>query len=103
MGILPYYTDHDYIDTWGLMDEHIAREGFDIDYILKKEPALFLIKEVSSTKAIRDDKDFKDEYTLLFTLELKEITQYLEEQEYDLWIYRHNSFKISNSSLKEIF
>jgi len=103
MGIIPYYTKNDYIDMWGLMDEHIAENGFDINYILNKRPALILLKEISNTKIIIDNSDFQNNYTLFYTIKLKEITQYLEEIEYELWIYMRNNLNISKSTIEDKF
>ena len=103
MGIIPYYTENEYLDMWGLMDEHIAEEGFDIDYVLDEGPILIILKEISNTKKIRDDKEFQTNYELFYTLKLKETTQYLEEQEYDLWIYKTKDFDISNTTIDKYF
>jgi hypothetical protein len=104
MGIIPYYTDNEYLDIWGLLDEHIAEEGLDIEYILSKNATLIILKEVfSGTKQIRQDDDFQENYELLYIIKMEEITQYLQRKEYNMWIYKEKSFDISNQTFNDYF
>ncbi len=97
MGIVPYYCELNFIDMWGLMDEHIAHEGFSSEYVLSQNPTFILFKKWGPD--FSDKSDFKEKYELFCTVEFKEITAYLDEIVYDLKIYKLKNFIISNDTL----
>ncbi|MFX1553272.1 MAG: hypothetical protein ACFFBV_05035 [Promethearchaeota archaeon] len=105
MGVIPYYSELEFIDLWGICDETIARDRSAADYVLGKKPEFIFIKEnnLGEIKAIRDHVDFQSNYTRFFTIELREITQYLKEAIYDLNIYKHNDYLLSNATLVSLF
>lgn len=103
MGIIPFYSELRYIDMWGLMDEHIARNGFSTDYVLNQNPELIILKTAQDYFPFDKDPNFQANYTIFFTLELKETTQYLEEYTYHLMIYKRNDFVLSNATLVELY
>lgn len=104
MGVVPYYSDLDFVDMWGVVDEEVAHEGFSVEYILDQEPAFIMFKNWGpSVDDFLEEEDFEENYELFFTIECKEIDQYLEEIEYDLEIYKLEDYSISDDKLEEVF
>ncbi|MBD3195357.1 MAG: hypothetical protein GF317_09895 [Candidatus Lokiarchaeota archaeon] len=105
MGIIPYYSELYYIDLWGLNDEVLAKNRGNYDYILDQEPEFIFIKEnnLKIIKNITNQQKFQDNYSIFFTLELKEINQNLRVFNYNLFIYKINEYSLTNTSLINIF
>ncbi|MFX1259058.1 MAG: hypothetical protein ACFFAN_14460 [Promethearchaeota archaeon] len=104
MGVVPYYSELDFVDMWGVVDEEVAHNGFSVEYILDREPTFIMFKIWGpSVDDFLEEEDFEENYELFFTIEFKEIDQYLEEIEYDLEIYKLIDFDVSNNSLEEKF
>lgn len=75
-GAIPYYSKLKTIEMWGLLDKKMSREGIDIEYILSKEPEIFIFSDIYETEdtsrpgmkelnLLYKDEEFLKEYHLI--------------------------------------
>jgi len=105
-GAVPYYSKLRTIDTWSLLDEYMAINGPDADYILSKEPD-FMVFGVNKTRALEDFNKYHsgnyvidiymdprfENYEYIFNIKFSE--------NYILWVYKNKKINISDEALRE--
>ena len=73
-GAVPFHAKRRTIDLWGLNDEHIAQDGFDLDYFWSQDPDVIILFSIvpdqfstdyRTEDAIFDDPTFKANFELI--------------------------------------
>lgn len=61
-GVIPFYSELEVLDLFGLNDAHIAQHGADLDYVFDAQPDYFLLAWFPTDLAIQDDPRFARDY-----------------------------------------